>query len=284
MDRKSSLTLVEAQKRASIFLEENGFDGQLARHYWLLLFDWTLTDYIMQLRQPISQEQASIFQAALDRIIHHEPIQYITGYAEFMGERFEVTQDTLIPREDTAGLVELANIYLETNHSAKVLDIGTGTGIIPIMIAKTYPEAIILACDISQAALNVARTNSDSHQVHIDLIESDLFANINSAMTFDLIVSNPPYISEEEIEDMDESVKRFEPNSALFAENKGLAIYQRIAKECQPFIHDKTLIILEVGFRQADAVKNLFLKEFPNAFITINQDLNLHNRYVNIQL
>lgn len=284
MDRKSSLTLLEAQKRASIFLEENGFDGQLARHYWLLLFDWTLTDYIMQLRQPISQEQSSIFKATLDRIINHEPIQYIIGYAEFMDERFKVTQDTLIPREDTAGLVELANTYLESNTSAKVLDIGTGTGIIPIIIAKNFPEARIFACDISQAALDVARTNADSHRVSIDLIESDLFSNLDPMMKFDLIVSNPPYISEEEIDDMDESVKRFEPSSALFAENQGLAIYQRIAKECQRFIHDKTLILLEVGFRQADAVSTLFRKEYPNALITITQDLNLHNRYVSIQL
>lgn len=284
MDRKSSLTLLEAQKRASIFLEENGFDGQLARHYWLLLFDWTLTDYIMQLRQPISLEQASIFKATLDRIIKHEPIQYIIGYAEFMDERFKVTQDTLIPREDTAGLVELAKTYLKSNTTAKVLDIGTGTGIIPIMIAKSYPEAKILACDISQAALEVARTNTSSHRVRVDLIESDLFSNLDPMMRFDLIVSNPPYISEEEIEDMDESVKRFEPSSALFAENNGLAIYQRIARECQPFIHDKTLILLEVGFRQADAVSTLFQKEYPNALITITQDLNMHNRYVSIQL
>lgn len=284
MDRKSSLTLIEAQKRASIFLEANGFDGQLARFYWLSLFDWSLTDYILKLHQPILKSEEEKYQKALNRVVQHEPIQYIAGYAEFMNERFKVTMDTLIPREDTAGLVELAYVFLNNQPAASVLDIGTGTGIIPIMLAKKYPDADIMACDISPSALQIAEINREQHQVSIEFLESDLFAQINTEQTFDLILSNPPYISEEELDWMDESVKRFEPTSALFAENKGLAIYQRIAVECQPFIHEKSLIILEVGFRQAETVSQIFKQHFPNATVTINQDFNLHNRYVSIQL
>lgn len=97
-------------------------------------------------------------------------------------------------------------------------------------------------------------------------------------------MSNPPYISEEELDLMDESVKRFEPSSALFAENSGLAIYQRIALECQAFLNEHSLIILEVGFAQAKTVSQLFEKQFPKAIISIHQDFNLHNRYVSIQL
>lgn len=284
MDRKFSLTLIEAQKRASIFLEENGFDGQLARQYWLLLFDWSLTDYILKLNQPVSSEQEVAYREAIERIVRHEPIQYIAGYAEFMDERFKVTTDTLIPREDTAGLVELADTFLSDKPTADVLDIGTGTGIIPIMIAKRYPNATVMACDISPGALKVAEFNRKYHQVDIEFLESDLFAQINSDKRFDLIISNPPYISEDELELMDESVKRFEPKSALFAENKGLAIYQRLALECQDFIKANGLILLEIGFRQAEAVREIFQEQFPTAKISISQDFNLHNRYVSIQL
>lgn len=284
MDRKSSLTLIEAQKRASIFLEENGFDGQLARQYWLMLFDWSLTDFILKLHQPISKKDEEKYQQALTRIIHHEPIQYIAGYAEFMDETFKVTTDTLIPREDTAGLVELAYNYLENHPTASVLDIGTGTGIIPIMLAKHYPLAEVLACDISPSALEVAKYNGQEHGVSVNFFESDLFSKVDVNKKFDLILSNPPYISEEEMNWMDESVKRFEPSSALFAENSGLAIYERIAVECQAFIYENGLIILEVGFRQAEKVRQLFKKQFPEATIAINKDINLHNRYVSIQL
>ena len=284
MDLKSNLTLIEAQKRASIFLEENGFDGHLARYYWLSLFDWSLTDYILKLHQPISKQEEALYQSALNRIIQFEPIQYITGSAEFMNEKFKVTTDTLIPREDTAGLVELAADYLKSQPTASVLDIGTGTGIIPIMLAKIYPTANIVACDISPQALKVADFNRAQHNVSIELLESDLFEQVPLENKFDLILSNPPYIAEDEMKWMDESVKKFEPISALYAENNGLAIYQRLAVECQPFVHNTSLIILEVGFRQAETVKQIFKEQFPHADITIHQDLNQHNRYVRIQL
>lgn len=284
MDLKSSKHLVEAQNRASIFLDENGLDGTLARQYWLMLFDWTLTEYVQQLQKPVERGLLEQYEAALKRLVEHEPIQYIVGYADFMDERFKVTPDTLIPREDTAGLIELATNFLQNNPTTRVLDIGTGTGIIPIKLAKTFPKADISACDLSEDALKVAIENAESHAVDIYFVQSDLFNQLDSHNPFDVIISNPPYISENELSLMDESVKKFEPTLALFAEDNGLAIYQRIALEAHNYLKPNGLILLEIGFQQGEAVKAIFQSAFPDAQILIEKDLNSLDRYVKIQL
>lgn len=287
MDRKAnqpSLTLNEALTRASIFLEQNGHDGTLARYYWMMVFDSDLTQVVRQLQLPLKEGDWLIFQSALARIIQDEPIQYINGYADFMGQRFKVTSDTLIPREDTAGLVELALDYLKEHPQARVLDIGTGTGIIPIMLAKQFTAAEITACDISPAALEVARENAKVHEVAVNFVASDLFAAFSNQHSFDLIVSNPPYIGEAELAVMDESVMKYEPQQALFAKEAGLAIYQRLAAEVEPFIQPNGLILLEIGYRQGAAVTAIFRKYFAEAKITVEQDLNGLDRYVIVAL
>lgn len=287
MDRKAnqpSLTLNEALKRASIFLEQNGHDGTLARYYWMMVFDYDLTQVVRELQHPLKQGDLEKFQSALVRLIEDEPIQYINGYADFMGQRFKVTPDTLIPREDTAGLIERALDYLKEHPQAKVLDIGTGTGIIPIMLAKQFKAANITACDISPAALAVAQANAKEHEVVVEFVESDLFGAIPTAQSFDLLVSNPPYIGEDELAVMDESVKKFEPRQALFAKEAGLEIYQRIAAEIEQYIQPHGVILLEIGYRQGVAVAAIFQKRFPEAEITVEQDLNGQDRYVVVAL
>lgn len=287
MDRKANPmlpTLNEALHRASIFLEQNGHDGSLARYYWQSVHDWNLTQLVSKLNQQLTAEDYFLYQSALDRIVKDEPIQYITGYADFMGEQFEVTPDTLIPREDTAGLIEIAYHYLQQNPSAKVLDIGTGSGIIPIMLAKQYPNADIWACDISPEALKVAKKNMNQHKATFNLVESDLFEAFDIEPRFDLVISNPPYISLDELDVMDESVKKFEPKQALFAENQGLAIYERIANEIAGYIQPQGMILLEIGYRQAKAVTALFQTTFSDAKINVKKDINGHDRYVIVTL
>lgn len=284
MRLKSSQTLAEALQRASVFLEKRGYNGELARQYWLMAFDWTLTDLVSSLREVPSIEQLEQFESILERIVQDEPIQYILGYADFMGERFIVTEDTLIPREDTAGLVELALEYLKDNPTARVLDIGTGTGIIAISLAKRCPTSQIVGSDISYRALNVARHNQAKHQTHIIWCESDVFSNIDASEPFDVIISNPPYISESEIDVMDRSVLKYEPHSALFATEAGLAIYRTIAEQARAFLQVKGVILLEIGYKQGRAVRELFQEAFPEAIVQVKQDLNGLERYVVVDL
>ena len=144
---------------------------------------------------------------------------------------FKVTRDTLIPREDSSGLVDLALVALKESHSKRLLDIGTGTGILAISIKKECPEANVSAVDISKAALEVAQENAAQHDVDILFYLGDSIAPLPKGAKFEVIVSNPPYIGRHELEEMDESVKKYEPELALFAENDGLAFYEKLAKE-----------------------------------------------------
>ena len=284
MDHKSSPTLTEVLQSASVFLEQAGMDGNLARTYWLMTFDWSLTELVRQLRAEVLPEQLVRYQTVLQRITVHEPIQYILGYADFMGERFKVTSDTLIPREDSAGLVVMANDYLAENPTADVLDIGTGTGILAISIAKNNASAQVSAVDLSAAALTVAKENAQLHGTEIMFYQGDGCAPLPVGQRYDVIVSNPPYISRAELALMDESVKRYEPELALFAEQDGLAFYQQLARELPERIQSQGMILLEIGFRQGQAVATLFQQAFPQAEITILPDLNTQDRYVKIQL
>ncbi|WP_164470832.1 peptide chain release factor N(5)-glutamine methyltransferase [Vaginisenegalia massiliensis] len=281
MDLKSSRTLVEALNRASIFLAENDKDPGLVRQYWLRAFDWDLTQLVRSLSEPVSDQDLLYFQKVIERIAKDEPLQYILGYEDFDGLRFKVSPATLIPREDTFGLVQQASAYISDNdkYNGCLLDIGTGSGIIAISMAKRFPHLKVIASDISSTALAVAKENGQTHCVQIDWYLSDLFDEIKGH-TFDVILSNPPYIAQDEIKLMDESVIKFEPHQALFAEQDGLAIYQAIISQAKDFLNDQAFLGLEIGFRQAQAVMALLNQHFPGQKIWKQEDLAGHDRYV----
>lgn len=278
------MTLAEALQRASVFLQEHNVDASATRDYWAQVFDLSFTEVVLNMHNQITEEQAERFNEVLNRLAQHEPIQYIIGKADFVGETYFVTPATLIPREDTYGLIEMGREFLKDKPSAAILDIGTGSGILAIELAKISSQLDVIAVDISSEAIEVARRNAEYHQVNVQFVLSDLLTEIPKETKFDLIVSNPPYIAEDELDLMDESVKRFEPSQALFAENNGLAIYQQLAKQLPQYIKTNGQILLEIGFRQGQAVQQLFQEAFPNAIVSIHQDLNQNDRYIKVQL
>ncbi len=282
MAHNFNLTLVEALNRASLFLSEYHYPAQDAQMYWLYYKDWSLTDLVQALHQPVDEADWTQFEQILARIVEDEPIQYILGYADFLERRFKVTMDTLIPREDTAGIIELATPFLEAHPEARVLDIGTGTGILAITLASEFPNAEVVASDISSAALKVAAENVTAHACDVTLVESDLFAAFADNEVFDLIVSNPPYISQQELDVMDASVKKFEPKEALFAEENGLAVYQRLAQEAPRYLAGKGQMILEISYKQGPAVQAMMQTAFPNKQVAIVKDMNGLDRYIHI--
>lgn len=281
MAKTFNITLSEALNKASLFLREHGQDDSLARTYWMMTFDRNLTDLLLGLNLPVDEEEFEYFFSVLERIADDEPIQYILGYADFLDRRFKVNGSTLIPREDTAGIIDIVRPYLTKHPEAKVLDIGTGTGILAITLALEFPQARVFASDISKEALEVAKENAKTHNVKIQFIESDVFDNIRER-DFDLIVSNPPYISEDERPLMDASVKKFEPYTALFAQNQGLAIYQRIAALDPSFIKAQGMLVFEIGFQQGPAVSQLFKNNFEQSEVKVLQDFNQKDRYVQV--
>jgi release factor glutamine methyltransferase len=185
------------------------------------------------------------------------PYQYIVGEKHFMGLIFNVSPSVLIPRNDTEILVEEVLKRLKSGDT--VLDIGTGSGAIAVSIAK-YKDVKVYAVDISDGALKVAKENADINGVSdkVIFIKSDLFSSIPDDIRYDLIVSNPPYIRSNEINELQEEVKR-EPKIALDGGEDGLTFYRRIVKDSVNYIKFGGIIAFEVGFDQAWDVKDILV-------------------------
>lgn len=190
----------------------------------------------------------------LERRIKGEPLAYILGWREFYGRRFEVSPAVLIPRQETELLVDVAL----TTTATEVLDIGTGSGILAVTMKLERPGWRVTGCDISTEALDVARTNAKTLAAEVDFVESDLLSAFGDKQ-FDVIVSNPPYIGAEE--SIPAEVRNHEPHAALFAGEKGLAIFRRLSKEAPAHLSSNGKVLLEVGHEQAEIVVQLFEEE-----------------------
>lgn len=218
-------------------------------------------------------------EEAIKRLNNGEPLQYIVGDTEFYGSIFKVNKNVLIPRPETEELVEktlnlIPKVFNEKNLS--ILDIGTGSGCIPITLKKHLPDAELNAVDISRAALEVAKENAKLNNTKVNFIESNIFSNIND--TFDIIISNPPYIREDEpIMDI---VKNNEPHLALYAKDNGLYFYETITREACNFLNNKFIIAYEIGEEQGESVVSIAKKYFPDAEIILEQDLRHFDRFV----
>jgi len=203
--------------------------------------------------------ESILFKAVLKRRVAGEPFQYISGVQEFYGHEFKVTPDVLIPRPETEILVEAAINELNGNAETKFCEIGVGSGCIAISILKAVPLAVAIAVDISKAAIDVARMNADSHDVldRLSLKESDVFSNV-SEFEFDLIVSNPPYVTLPDIETLQKEVREFEPRTALVGGQDGLDIIRTLVSEAPKYLRPKGMMLIEIGWDQSDRVREMF--------------------------
>lgn len=207
------------------------------------------------------------------------PIQHIIGEADFMGEKFIVNEHVLIPRDETEILVRKAVEMINQNNFKKILDIGTGSGCIACMIAK-LTNAQVIGVDISTQALQTALDNSSKLGLFNKAIfrKSDIFSNVKGDEKFDMIVSNPPYIPLSEKNNLQKEV-RFEPQSALFAQNDGLEFYEKIITQAKSFLNQDGYLLFELGIGQAPQVKKI-MEENDYKNIEIEQDLAYIERVI----
>lgn len=276
-------TFFQAQKWAFSFIKDNPeLDESGVTMLLCGQMNWSQTDLLLNLRQPISDSEWQKFKANVEQYQAGWPVQYILGKAEFFGLTLKVTPDTLIPRLETEELVEWILTDFSQMQGLNVLDIGTGSGAIGLALKHEQPTWKVTLADLSGKALSIARENALKLNLNVDTIESDLFEKIKQP--YDIIVSNPPYIAEDEKQFMDQSVLEHEPQMALFAAQNGLAIYQRIALECQQNIKANSVIYLEIGFNQGQRVSQIFHQAFPRAEITVKKDIAGHDRMVRIKL
>ena len=206
----------------------------------------------------LTQSQLADYQALIDRRCQREPLQYILGTAQFMGVTLRTQPGALIPRNDTETLCEQALARMQGRE--RVLDLCTGTGALAIAIALRFPGAQVTAADISADALDVARQNIADTGARVTLRQGDLFAAA-AGEHFDIIVSNPPYITAEEMADLQPEVCR-EPALALYGGLDGLDFYRRIAREAPDYLSPGGWLLLEIGSAQAEAVSALLAERF----------------------
>ena len=222
-------------------------------------------------------DDLSIYKEAIEKLTKGIPVQYIIGNVEFFGLKFNVNNNVLIPRFETEELVEKSIKYINEFFDKKVdiVDIGTGSGCIAISIKKNLP-CNMDAVDISLDALEVAKNNAKELNADITFYDGDLLKPLTKK--YDVIISNPPYISvDEEIMDI---VKENEPHLALYADNNGLQNYEDILKNAKNYLNSKSMIIFEIGESQGVRIKEIALCYFPDCKIKIEKDLQGRDRFI----
>ena len=260
MISETPATIQDVLSLACLRLQAAGLDEREARAQaeWLLAHACGCgrADLRLRAQEPLAERHVAAYMLLLDRRAQGEPLQYITGSQAFMGYEFAVDPRVLIPRLDTEMLCDCALELLPVDADAAVLDVGTGSGALAVSIALRRPRARVTAVDISEAALDVARANAGRLGARVRLVQSDYFAGV-AGERFDLIVSNPPYVTRDELAALPPDVRR-EPRLALDGGDDGLNAYRVFAREAAAHLRPGGRIIVEVGAAQADAVADLF--------------------------
>jgi release factor glutamine methyltransferase len=262
-----ALMLRSALLRGAGFLRDAGIDSAqidaevLLRH----VLGIEKAQLYSALDEPLRTGHRRRFQEMLERRMRREPVAYITGRKEFWSLDFVVTPEVLIPRPETELLVEVALHRLKgtPSRTPKILDLGTGSGILAVCLAKERLEANVLAVDIASPALEVARINARRHGVSegIDLIHGDLFAALGAEKRlFDLIVANPPYIRTGELSLLAPEIRQWEPMTALDGGPDGMEYYRRIIGRAHEYLAPGSSIVLEIGADMAPVVSELFAR------------------------
>lgn len=231
--------------------------------------------YYVHGEEDITQDAQKEYEIAVQKRAEHIPLQYIIGEQEFMGLRFKVNSNVLIPRQDTETLVE--QVLKIVKPGMKVLDLCTGSGCVLISVLKNAPELTGMGSDISKTALLVAKENAKLHEVDAEWVRSDLFDNITE--TFDVIMANPPYIPTGEILSLMPEVRDFEPETALDGGADGLDFYRKIAGQVKDYLNPGGYVYMEIGYDQGEAVSEL-MRNAGFTEVEVIKDLARNDRVV----
>ena len=243
------------------------------------LLDVNPIELLNYLDKEVDIEKVNEYKEKIEFLKQNKPIQYVVGNVNFYGNKFLVNENVLIPRFETEELVENTINLIEeifSHKNLKVIDLGTGSGCIGITLKKKIPTLSVTLLDISEKALEIAKINSANLNTDVILIQNDMLENINEK--YDVIISNPPYIKDnEEIEDI---VKNNEPHLALYAGKDGLDYYRKILKKAPDCVNKRFLIALEIGYTQKEDIIALAKECFPRATIISKQDMQGRDRMI----
>ncbi len=255
-------TVLRMLEWATEYLEAKKVPSARLSIEWLLadLLGCKRLDLYLKFDRPLSPEELELLKPALLRRAAHEPLQYITGSTDFYGLELSTTPAALIPRPETEQLVELVLEKYPSGSQIKVLDIGTGSGCIPIALKHHRREWQLHACDISRDALELARKNAARHETDITFFEHDLFTPRIDETRYDLIVSNPPYIPESERNSIEPQVRDFEPGQALFHPDIG-EVYRALLRLAENQLVKNGRLLLEIHEHKGEEIASIFKRE-----------------------
>ncbi|MED1202908.1 peptide chain release factor N(5)-glutamine methyltransferase [Heyndrickxia acidicola] len=283
------LKIYEALRWASSFLKEHQRDENAAEILLCHYLQFSRARLLAEIRMELSEDVWIPFKEAIENHAKGMPIQYMMGYEEFFGRKFNVNSNVLIPRPETEELIVEAikrkNKLWPDRKELSLVDVGTGSGVIAITMKLECPEIVASAIDISPAALEVAKENAGILRADVTFIEGDLLLPlIDKGKKADIILSNPPYIPDGEIETLSEVVSEHEPHQALFGGEDGLNFYRRFMEQFPKAVKSRALIGFEIGAGQGLPVAAMLKRVFPESIVEVVNDINQKDRMVFCQV
>ena len=273
MNRRQAIT------KACLLLRRQGKEESLARFLLMYILDESPQLFLNSLSEQISKEIEDKYFSLIEKHIKEDvPLSHLVGFEYFYDRKYKVTKDVLSPRMETEELIYKVIEYVKASNKNKfkILDLCTGSGIIAITLKKELEKVSVdvIASDISEEAIEVAKENSQSHDATIKFIKSDIFNHINDR--FDIIVSNPPYIDRKDEVTMKDNVLKYDPHLALFAEEEGMYFYRKIIEQAKDYLNENGVMFFEIGYDQKDKI--IKLADMNGYSAEVYKDINGRDR------
>ena len=273
MNRRQAIT------KACLLLRRQGKEESLARFLLMYMLDESPQLFSNSFSEQMSKENENKYFSLIEKHIKEDvPLSHLVGFEYFYDRKYKVTKDVLSPRMETEELIYKVIEYVKASskNNFKILDLCTGSGIIAITLKKELSQFSIdvVASDISEEAIEVAKENAQSHDATIKFIKSDIFNNIDDK--FDIIVSNPPYIDRKDKVTMQDNVLKYDPHLALFAEEEGMYFYRKIIEQANDYLNENGVMFFEIGYDQKDKI--IKLADMNGFSAEVYRDINGRDR------
>lgn len=273
MNRRQAIT------KACLLLRRQGKEESLGRFLLMYMLDESSQLFSNKLSEQLSKEIEEKYFSLIEKHIREDvPLSHLVGFEYFYDRKFKVTKDVLSPRMETEELIYKVVEYVKATkkNNLRILDLCTGSGIIAITLKIELDQSLIdvVASDISEEAIKVAKENAQFHDATIKFIQSDIFDNIDEK--FDIIVSNPPYIDRKDEVTMQDNVLKYDPHLALFAEEEGMYFYRNIVEKASSYLNDNGVIFFEIGYDQKDKI--IKLADMNGYSAEVYKDINGRDR------
>ena len=273
MNRRQAIT------KACLLLRRQGKEESLARFLLMYILDESPHLFSNNLSEQMSKEIEDKYFSLIEKHIKEDvPLSHLVGFEYFYDRKYKVTKDVLSPRMETEELIYKVIEYVKASNKNKfkILDLCTGSGIIAITLKKELDQVSVdvIASDISEEAIEVAKENAQSHNATIKFIKSDIFNDIDDK--FDIIVSNPPYIDRKDEVTMQDNVLKYDPHLALFAEEEGMYFYRKIIEQANDYLNENGVMFFEIGYDQKDKI--IKLADMNGYSAVVYKDINGRDR------